>query len=217
MIDTFANPATWLVLMIGVSIGCTDEKQTPVPIPEPPPSTDQSVPVVYFPEHDDGLDLIQHWPGQQRYREVLSTMHEPSLYEAVTQEGVHEYRLLWIHVWLKPIALRLVIDEQQRGTLTVKMLNAGYDSGLTLELSVDQEIPIPDSAVAAFLDLLRDTSYWTMPVTGRNIGLDGAHWVLEGVRDGEYHVVDRWGLEGILRKACRILFEHSQLDDADIP
>jgi len=27
------------------------------------------------------------------------------------------------------------------------------------------------------------------------LGVDGARWVLEGVKNGEYHVVDRWSPE----------------------
>ncbi len=42
--------------------------------------------------------------------------------------------------------------------------------------------------------------------------MDGSQWVLEGVRDGRYHVVDRWSPEsGLYRETCLILLRFSEI------
>jgi hypothetical protein len=43
-------------------------------------------------------------------------------------------------------------------------------------------------------------------------GFDGAQWILEGVKDQKYHVVDRWTpRDGAFREACLYLLKLSQI------
>jgi hypothetical protein len=37
-------------------------------------------------------------------------------------------------------------------------------------------------------------NFWKLPTEDKNAprGVDGAEWILEGIRTGNYHVVDRW-------------------------
>jgi hypothetical protein len=46
------------------------------------------------------------------------------------------------------------------------------------------------------LDRVEELKFWSLstnPPKNPNVfGVDGAQWILEGVRDEQYHVVDRW-------------------------
>jgi hypothetical protein len=43
-----------------------------------------------------------------------------------------------------------------------------------------------------FSNLLQEASYWQLPTEGNLTGVDGARWILEGKKDEQYHVVDRF-------------------------
>ena len=51
-----------------------------------------------------------------------------------------------------------------------------------------------------------------MPTEDSRLGNDGAQWILEGMKDGRYHVVDRWSPDGgDYRAACLHLLKLSGL------
>ena len=43
-----------------------------------------------------------------------------------------------------------------------------------------------------FIDLLSTNAYWNLPKEIERLGLDGHEVVIEGIKDGEYHIVNRW-------------------------
>ncbi|PYV47582.1 MAG: hypothetical protein DMG94_05690 [Acidobacteria bacterium] len=43
-----------------------------------------------------------------------------------------------------------------------------------------------------FLERVKGAGFWEIPSYEKTWGLDGAQWIIEGVEDGKYHVVDRW-------------------------
>jgi hypothetical protein len=49
--------------------------------------------------------------------------------------------------------------------------------------------------VTDFLHLLDKANFWDLPVRDKRYGLDGADFILEGVKDGKYQVVKRWSPE----------------------
>lgn len=56
----------------------------------------------------------------------------------------------------------------------------------------DSRLPIDPEEFKAFRTLLRASSFWSLPTEDwQSGGLDGSSWVLEGVRDGKYHRVER--------------------------
>ena len=53
-----------------------------------------------------------------------------------------------------------------------------------------------------------------MPTDFGDMGRDGSQWVLEGVRDNRYHIVDRWSPENSeYREACTYLLKLSGMDE----
>jgi len=169
--------------------------------------------VRYFPnlafgERADIHEFVNKW-----YSKHLRAMKEPSLLNVASDEHLHTYRFLWLRTFHQPIALRLDIGPQSDGILTVKVLNGagGYKPG---KLITRRTIELPPTNVAPFLELLDEIGFWELPGPDPNSGgVDGAQWVLEGVRDGRYHVVDRWTPKGgCYRDTCLMLLQFSELE-----
>ena len=38
-------------------------------------------------------------------------------------------------------------------------------------------------------------NFWKLPSIQEDRGVDGAQWIIEGARNGTYHIVDRWSPE----------------------
>ena len=48
-----------------------------------------------------------------------------------------------------------------------------------------------------------------------SVGLDGSQWILEGVRGGEYHVVDRWSpKDNSYSQLCKYLLRLGKVEAA---
>lgn len=61
-------------------------------------------------------------------------------------------------------------------------------------LETDSTVPVTPENVANFSATLAKADFWNMQPDEprRGLGLDGAEWILEGVQNGEYHIVVRW-------------------------
>ena len=133
----------------------------------------------------------------QRYSEQLTALQEPSLFESKQDDTAQSYRFLWLRTFHHPVAVRVLIHADGSGTLVTKMGDGmgGYEPG---NLIVDKTELLPADRVKKFSEELQHLGYWTLPgLPGREttVGTDGARWVIEGVRGGTYHLVDRWSPE----------------------
>jgi hypothetical protein len=94
-----------------------------------------------------------------------------------------------ISPFARELAVRLGVDREGRGELVVREATGNGTVGL------DKATTIPKSDVDAFLELLANAEFWSKATNEQadpNIVLhDADHWVLEGVENGTYHVVDR--------------------------
>ena len=89
------------------------------------------------------------------------------------------------------------LDTQSDGTalLTTKISSGhgGYEPGKLIE---NRARKLNREQTRWFLDRVEELKFWSLPTTppkdARTVGLDGAQWILEGVKDTQYHVVDRW-------------------------
>jgi hypothetical protein len=90
------------------------------------------------------------------------------------------------------------LDVQTDGTAvvttTITSGQGGYEPGKIIETRTRK---LNREQTRGFLDLVEEVKFWSLPTNPATnvIGLDGAQWVLEGVRDNQYHVVDRWSPE----------------------
>ena len=144
----------------------------------------------YFPK--DSLDSGGNEFKSQWYSRQLTALEEPSLFEMKKSLPSESYRFLWLRTFHHPVAIRL--DPQPDGTsvLTTKVANGagGYSPGV---LIVNTSRTLSKGQTVAFLSQVDKLRFWSArnPVKDQG-GTDGSQWILEGVKAGRYHVVDRW-------------------------
>lgn len=52
--------------------------------------------------------------------------------------------------------------------------------------------PLNKDLVKKFVGVLEQHKFWDLPSNNPREGADGSQWIIEGVRNGRHHVVDRW-------------------------
>jgi hypothetical protein len=147
---------------------------------------------LFFPpqafSEDEGLNLRR----DRRYSRHLTAMQESSLWARAEDKKLHIYRFLWLRAFHRPIAVRLTINHIGEGQLIVRITDGegGDDPGGLIH---NETVFLPKESVDEFLAKLEALEFWSLPtIDPPSYGLDGANWVLEGLRDGVYHLVDRW-------------------------
>ena len=119
----------------------------------------------------------------------LLAMQERPLNSSVADQSA-VYRLLFLPTFRQPSVVRLT---EAGGLWTVVCKRSsgrgGYSSG---RLAGERERELSQAEGNQFRRLLDRVAFWEMPSFEDSCGLDGAQAVLEGVRAGGYHVVDRW-------------------------
>ena len=102
------------------------------------------------------------------------------------------YRFTWLRTFAPPVVVR--VERLRDGyTLTAKQLDGagGYEPG---RLVVNRTVPLGPAEWRRMHVLLDSAGLWSPapPREDASPGLDGARWILEGVRGSEYRAVDRW-------------------------
>jgi hypothetical protein len=86
----------------------------------------------------------------------------------------------------------------------------GFDHG---KVAVNKEVVLSPEQWEGLSASLSRARFWEMPTRDGPGGLDGEELVVEGVRRGAYHVVDRWSPEtGDFRRLCRHMLDLSGFD-----
>lgn len=121
------------------------------------------------------------------------------------------YRFLWLRSFHHPIAVRIERSSNKTDLFFTELNGAGaYEPGTILSR---ERRSIDHSQWCEFLNKLEKANYWDLGEDRDDTGDDGSQWVMEGVRDGRYHLVDRWTpIEGDYRLACIFLLQLSGLD-----
>jgi hypothetical protein len=146
------------------------------------------------------------------YSEALRTMKEPSLWKLAQQDKqIAVYRLLKLPTWGRPIAVRI---EKAGGRVTLNEVlldgDGGYDLG---EVVVSKQVALSERDWDRLMRHVEGVGFWDMPTSINDLGVDGEHLIVEGVKDGKFHVVDRWEPKpGAYRELCR-----SMLNLAGLP
>jgi len=140
--------------------------------------------VTYFPPQtftSRASDFQIHWYSSDMYALGESPLWPPSS----TSETI--YRFTYLPAFTGPSVLTLLIQPDGNGRITMKTI-AG-DREIT---QLDETGPIPPDGLAKFFAQLDQAHFWAMPAELPRTGFDGAEWILEGVKDGNYHAVVRW-------------------------
>ena len=123
------------------------------------------------------------------YSGQLLALKEPLIFD---RENETIYRFTWLRTFHHPVAIRIQKNKDQI-QLTWKMSDGagGYSPG---KLITDETTELTTSEWNEFLKLLDKTEYWNMSTNEQSdiMGTDGSRWIIEGVQNGKYNVVDRW-------------------------
>jgi hypothetical protein len=148
--------------------------------------------------------LLRDW-----YSKYLRAMLEPSL-SCGDRTGGFAYRFLWLRSFHAPIAVRL----EKTGSSVV--LNAveleGTGGQAAGEIVKRTQRALSPAEENKFLTRLKQVGFWEMRKNQDRFGMEGAQWILEGIDNGRYQVVDRWSPgPGPYRDVCLILLEFTGL------
>ena len=153
------------------------------------------------PEHER---FIVEW-----YTEHLKAMGEQSLLPHPESQA-ESYCFLWLRSFHHPMAVRVWRSDDGQ-FLNVKQLSGagGYEPG---RLITNQTRQLTNAEWDGFVSLLDRSCYWQLPAENDEMGNDGAQWILEGSREGRYHVVDHWTpRSGDFRETCLYLLKLANL------
>jgi len=141
--------------------------------------------VNYFPP-----DFPADWYAEY-LSDHLSGLEESSLWESSKTQRTQSYRFLWLRTWNNPIAIRIDVNVDGTSRLTTKMASgqAGFGSG---RLTQNKKLPLTQQQTDWFLERIEVHNFWKLPLRDNTFCLDGAAWIIEGVRNGTYHIVERW-------------------------
>ena len=161
----------------------------------------------YFPPGTlDGTEQASQFK-EEWYSGQLRALKEPSLWELSKTQTTQTYRFLWLRSFHHPISVRLDIRQDGTGLLTTKVTSGqgGYKPGA---LVMNKTRALTKEQTSWALDRINEIGFWGLPTyekpkegVGANgektlqIDVDGAQWILEGVKDGKYQVTDRWSPE----------------------
>jgi hypothetical protein len=130
------------------------------------------------------------------YASFLRALHEPSLWELSRQKPEAEvYRFFWLRTFHHPIAVRLVVRKSGSGWMNAHVTSGhgGNQPGRIIRYSI---FWLTKNQTQSFLTALDRVDFWRLPTEvqqeERIAQLDGARWIVEGVKNGQYHVIDRW-------------------------
>jgi hypothetical protein len=127
-----------------------------------------------------------------RYAAFLTAMHEPSLYELSRQQpGAEAYRLLWLRSDQRPASIRFAPKSGGTGWFYRRMIG-GTGSTQPGGLREYGKSWSWKSRTASFLRAIDDAGFWSLANgdSGAQVSCR-SHWILEGVRQGRYRVIDR--------------------------
>lgn len=156
-------------------------------------------------------DFIAKW-----YSSHLESMNEPSFFDLRQDRKIHSYRFLWLRSFDKPVCVRIEINSDGSAWLVSKMTKGIGGSGPG-EIFIDATYPLSKNKAKTLLSCLENADFWNLTTKDDLQGNDGAQWIIEGVKNGKYHIVDRWSPEdGPFREAALYLINLSKLKSDEI-
>lgn len=127
------------------------------------------------------------------YSKQLKALEEPSLFQESKRSSAESYRFVWLRTFHHPVVVRVDLQADGSAKVTTKVSSGagGYEPGKLVE---NTSRPLTQQQTEKFLATIQRLQFRELPAheNPETAGCDGAQWIIEGVRDGEYHVVDRW-------------------------
>lgn len=144
----------------------------------------------YFPVSEHGGETTISPFEEKWYSKHLRLMEEPSLYSKRGDKSHDVYRFTLLPTWGDPHCAA-VTKNQNKVSIRFARLDGdgGYDPGKLVEKTQRELKP---EELKMFLTLFDALDFAKQPTKDPISGRDGSEWILERLKDGEYHVVVRW-------------------------
>jgi hypothetical protein len=123
---------------------------------------------------------------------MLRALKEPILYDKTGAEEI--YRFTCLRTFNPPFSIRVQHKEGQ-SNLVLKISDGagGYTSK---KLTTNSTKTLSNEQWQQVLLAINQADFWNMPTHKQAFGSDGSEWIIEGIKNGRYHVVDRWTPRG---------------------
>ena len=144
----------------------------------------------FFPPNTLHTDPETHAGHELWFAGHLISLDEAPLHPPATDRP-DIYRLLFLATYGSPVLVS-VSEAGEKRRVVCKSSDglAGFPVPGRLVSEADRELSSREAA--RFAELLELAAFWEMQSCVDDSGFDGSHAVLEGLRAGRYHVVDRW-------------------------
>jgi hypothetical protein len=142
----------------------------------------------YFP-----VSEVDEFHGQW-YGAFLNAFDEPSLWERSKKSPAQAYRFTWLRTFHHPVVIRIEVRSDGICELTAKvgLGSGGYDPGMLIRNGTS---PLTKEQSEWFLNQVI-LKFWNEPhERDKPGGTDGSQWIIEGVKNGQYRIEDRWSPE----------------------
>jgi len=121
------------------------------------------------------------------YSRELFALDEKAIYDS---KG-HIYRFTCFPSFGNQTVVRIEINDDGTADVYYKV-SKGYADGGGGGISKSETTKLNEKETQEFLSLLNNADYWNLPKEIDRLGWDGHNVAFEGVKDGTYHIVDRW-------------------------
>jgi hypothetical protein len=146
----------------------------------------------YFPPCPKGGSQWECQFKSEWYSDQLRALDEPPLWSLSKTQGRQSYRFLWLRTFHHPVAIRLDVNSDGTSRLATKMTSGagGFKPGHLIQQDV---VTLTKTQTDWFLGKIDENKFWELPSKDvQSAGLDGSQWIIEAVKNGNYHIVDRW-------------------------
>jgi hypothetical protein len=125
------------------------------------------------------------------YSGHLRVLNEEPLPPKTRDKRNEIYRFTCLRTFHNPFSIRINVVNGGKGILIRKFTSGrgGYETG---SLQETQSIELSRAAIERLSDFMDSIRFWNLPTTIDVYGADGSQWIVEAVKNGKYHVVDRW-------------------------
>lgn len=144
------------------------------------------------------LPAQQYFPpgtlaNDAQYSKYLKALREPSLWELSQKDPQAEvYRFLWLRSAHHPVAIRVTVRPSGSGWIYARM-TSGTGGAQPGGIRRSRTSWLRKGLTQEWLAAIDGVHFWELPADAKGTDRsDGAHWIFEGVRNGQYHVVERW-------------------------
>lgn len=146
----------------------------------------------FFPVSDRGDDTTISGFEEGWYSKHLRLMGESSLYAKRGDKELEVYRFTLLPTWGNPRCA--VIAKDKQGSQTIFRFyrldgHGGYNPGKLVE---QEERALTENEFARFISLFEKIEFLKQTTKDPIRGRDGSKWILESLKEGQYHIVVRW-------------------------